>query len=291
MVTPQVTVTIPPPPTHDPIEVSSQAFGPQWRASICTLRNSRADCWKPNEGFVVVDPTRQSVALADGITRTKSADGSYPIDTPSAQAAQLFCHTVSEYLRNTPQMSIAALTNAITTGNQAIALFNKDRFPVIDYAYNDMAGVAAVVGVVDNDTLWIASIADCICLSADPLCVRPVAWEKTSHSTAEYNRLGETEARKTLRNNRASLFAYGALTGEETALPFVSYVAINIKHAHRIVFASDGLLELARRSPSIFQRSSATEIMRAACVLETELGITDDKTVVVLDRCSARSWQ
>lgn len=270
--------------THDPITVSSQSFGQEWSASISTLRNSRPDCFKPNEDRVIVDPIRQSVVLADGITRTKADDGIYPLKSPSAEVAQLFCETVSSALAATPQMSTTAMREIIATGNQAIARYNREHIPVVDYAQKDLAGVAAIVGVVDKDRLWIASIADCICLAVNPLCVERIAWEMTSQSTEEYKRIGETEARRTLRNNRSSPHAYGAFTGEDTALQFVSFQCISISYAQRLVFASDGLLDIARSMPTIFRGSTTTEVMAAACALERATNVTDDKTIVTLDR-------
>lgn len=274
----------PAPYTHDPITVSTQSFGKSWDASLSSLRNSRADCFKPNEDRVIVDPIRQSVVLADGITRTKAHDGTYPIKSPSAQVAQLFCETVSAALAATEKMTTPALSEIIAEGNRAIARFNRDHFPIVDYAQKDMAGIAAIVGVVDNDRLWIAAIADCVCLAVNPLCVERVAWERTSQSSEEYKRLGETEARRTLRNKPQSKFAYGALTGEEIALGFVSYQCFSIGYAQRIVFSSDGLLDLARITPTLFRGSTASEIMAAGCALERDTHVTDDKTLVVLDR-------
>jgi serine/threonine protein phosphatase PrpC len=270
--------------THEPITVSSQSFGTGWDASISTLRNSRTDCFKPNEDRVIVDPVRQSVVIADGITRTKADDGTYPLRSPSAEVAQLFCETVSAAIAATEKMSQPALREIIAEGNRVIAQYNREHVPVVDYAQRDLAGIAAITGIVDNDRLWIASIADCVCLSANSLRVDRIAWEMTSQASEEYKRIGEIEARRTLRNNPNSKYAYGAFTGEETALRFVFLRCFPIGYAQRLVFASDGLLELAQRTPTIFRGSTPSQIMAAASQLERETKATDDKTIVVLDR-------
>ena len=269
---------------HDPIHVSSHAFGRSWDASICSLRNSREDCLKPNEDRVVVDPVRQSIVVADGITRSKPADGSYPFVSPSAQVAALFCETVSDLLSSSPLISEEILRRTIAKGNQAIAQFNRENFPNPNFAESDIAGIAAIVGVVDGHRLWLASIADCFSLATTPLCVERLAWEKTSHAADEYKRIGEQEARRTLRNNPNSPFGYGAFTGEEVALSFVQYQCLNIQYARRLIFATDGLLPLADEMPTIFLNSLPQQVMTTACDLEKRLGETDDKTLVILDR-------
>jgi hypothetical protein len=270
--------------THDPIDLSSQSFGADWTASIASVRNARADCWKPNEDRIELDSDRQFVVIADGITRTKNADGAYPFPSPSAQVAQLFCNRIAELVRALPSISAESLGLALTIANRGIARFNQTRFPSVDFSRNDPAGVACILGVVDKNRLWVASIADCFCLVSDSLCTRQVAWERTSHATAEYNRLGETEARRLLRNNAKSKYGYGAFTGEEAALQFVQYHCIDLQYVQRIVFASDGLLQLATHSAVSFGTNSADELVRSACRLDDELGNTDDKTIVVLDR-------
>ena len=270
--------------SHDPIHVSTLSFGRNWHASSCSLRNSRDDCLKPNEDRVVIDPVRESIVVADGITRSRSANGSYPFISPSAQVAALFCETVSELLSRSLLINEEILRRTIAQGNQAIAQFNKEHFPDANFAENDIAGIAAIVGIVDGHRLWLASIADCFSLATTPLCVERLAWEKTSHAADEYKRLGEQEARRSLRNNPDSPFGYGAFTGEEIALSFVQYQCINIQYAQRLIFATDGLLPLADELPTIFMRSPPQQVMTTACELERRLGETDDKTLVILDR-------
>ncbi len=271
---------------HDPIVVSSRSFGPSWNSSIVSVRNARKDCFKPNEDCVVVDPTRQSVVIADGITRTKRADGSYPIPSPSAAAAALFCETVSQALAREPIMNNDVLRKVVEAGNAALATYNREHFPHPDFSLNDVAGVAAIVGVVDDKhgRLWVAQIADCWAMAATPISVDRLAWEKTSHAADEYKRIGEQEARRTLRNNFRSSFGYGAFTGEEAAMRFVQFQCFALEYKQRLIFATDGLLNLASEKPYMLGHSTAHTILAEACDLEARLDETDDKTMVILDR-------
>lgn len=267
--------------------VSTVQFGSRWTASSCTVRNERRDCTnpKPNEDRVFIDTDRLCVVVADGITRTKNQDDSYPDPSPSATAAQVFCDTVQALIRQAPSIrSTDTLRSIMASANVAIANFNQRAFPRFDFAERDRAGLAAVVGIFDEDTLWLASIADCWCLGFKEDTAHRFAWEKTSHSRPEYNRLGEIPAREALRNRPGNPFAYGALTGEAEALQFVEYARIPVKDIQRLVFASDGLIRVAEEDPNALRTHSPTEIIRYGRILDRAHNETDDKTLVVVDR-------
>lgn len=286
MITTVLPHNIPPQPDHDPIIVASRSFGSMWNAATTSLRNARTDCVKPNEDHVIIDANRQSIVIADGITRTKGLDGQYPIPSPAASAAALFCETVSAAIAQESTMNLEVLRGVVRVGNEALARYNAENFPNPDFAQADLAGVAAMIAVVDDKQgrLWLAQIADCWALAATHINVERLCWEKTSHAAEEYKRIGEQEARRTLRNNHRSPFGYGAFTGEESALRFVQYQCIALEYKRRLVFASDGLLNLASETPFLFAQSTPHDILKAACELERRLGETDDKTLVVLDR-------
>ena len=225
------------------------------------------------------------VIVADGITRTKGADGSYPDPSPSATAAQIFCHAVQRaILERSGISSLDDLRAVVTEGNAAIHRFNQEILPHPDFAERDRAGVAAVVGAFHDDELLIASIADCWSLGFSSGEARRFAWEKTSHSRPEYNRLGEPRARELLRNRVDHPFAYGAFTGEPASLAFVEYNRIAVPDVRRVIFASDGLLRVAQEKPEPLERLSGPEIIKVGRLLDHTYNETDDKTIVILDR-------
>lgn len=277
-----------PRPSVEAVPVSTIRFGANWAAAFSSYRNERRDCTnlKPNEDGVRIDPATGLVVLADGITRTPNTDGYYPDPSPSAQAAELFCSRVVASRRGFSQVSIAALQSIVAQGNEAIREFNAERFPRPDFARNDRAGVAMAIGIIEGNTLWLASIADCICVgirNGNPL---RLAWEKTSHSRAEYLRLGEIPARENLRNKPGNPLSYGALTGEPEALLFVEYSKIPLDDISRLIFSSDGLLRIAQEEPNLLTSMSPGELVRHGRRLDAANNETDDKTVVTLDRCS-----
>ncbi len=277
-----------PRPSVEAVPVSTLPFGATWTAAFSTYRNERRDCAnpKPNEDRVRLDPATGVIVLADGITRTPNTNGHYPDPSPSAEAAELFCAKVVASRKEFSELSLAALRSIVARGNEAIGEFNAERFPRPDFALNDRAGVAMAIGIVEGNTLWLASIADCICVGIRNGSPLRIAWEKTSHSRAEYLRLGEASARETLRNKPGNPLSYGALTGEPEALLFVEYSKVPLHDISRLVFSSDGLLRLAQEEPSLLTSMSPGELVRYGRRLDVAHSETDDKTVVTLDRRS-----
>lgn len=271
-------------PANELITVHQAAFGERWNSSFSTLRNDRQDCVKPNEDRAVLDPFRQTVVVADGITRTKRADGTYPTPSPSARAAEVFCESVIAQASVIPELTPEQFRTIIENANAAIAELNRDLFPEYDFAERDRAGVAAVVGVMDGETMWLASIADCWCVGVKGDETTRLAWEKTSHSRATYVRLGEINAREQLRNKPGNPLSYGAFTGQPEALHFVEYAQVDLRNYDRLVFATDGLLAIPTEDALSVATLPARQLMRYGLLMDKNHQETDDKTVVVLER-------
>ena len=273
-------------PLGEAVPVSQRPFCTDWSASVGTFRNERQDCAnpKPNEDRVTLAPDRGLVVLADGITRTLDSHGRYPDPSPSAAAADLFCMTVANLVRNTPEISLEVLKSIVAKGNEEIGRFNRLRFPEFDFTTRDRAGVAAVIGILEGNSLFLASIADCWCVGFKDGEPQRFAWEKTSHSRSEYVRLGESAAREKLRNKPANPLSYGAFTGEPESLHFVEYRQVALDKVSRLVFASDGLLRIAQEDPNSLKTMTAGELIRYGRILDHTNNETDDKTVVLLDR-------
>jgi len=271
-------------PANEVITVHRAAFGDRWNSSLSTLRNDRRDCVKPNEDRAVLDPFRQTIVVADGITRTKRADGTYPTPSPSARAAEVFCESVIAQASVIPELTSEQFKTIIENANAAIAGLNRELFPEYDFAERDRAGVAAVVGVMDGESMWLASIADCWGVGAKGDETTRLAWEKTSHSRATYVQLGEINAREQLRNKPGNPLSYGAFTGEPEALHFVEYAKVDLRDYDRLVFATDGLLAIPTEDPLSVATMPAIQLMRYGLLMDKAHQETDDKTVVVLER-------
>ncbi len=270
--------------TNEAIAVHQADFGDNWLSSFSGLRNDRTDCVKPNEDRAALDPFRQTVVVADGITRTKLADGNYPTPSPSARAAEVFCESIIAQASILPELTRDQFVSIVKNANVAIGELNRELFPKFDFAERDRAGVAAVVGIMDRDSMWLASIADCWCVGVKGDDATRLAWEKTSQSRSAYVRLGEVAAREQLRNKPGLPVSYGAFTGEQDALHFVEYAQVDLRQFDRLVFATDGMLSIARQDPLALATFPARQLMRYGLLMDKAHQETDDKTVVILDR-------
>jgi serine/threonine protein phosphatase PrpC len=268
----------------DGISVHEAAFGEHWISSFSTLRNDRADCVKPNEDRAVLDAFRQTVVVVDGITRTKHTDGTYPTPSPSARAAEVFCESVIAQASILPELTREQFVSIVENANVAIAELNRELFPKFDFAERDRAGVAAVVGIIDGDSMWLASIADCWCVGLKGDQVTRLAWEKTSHARSAYVQLGDVSAREQLRNKPGLPVSYGAFTGEPEALHFVEYAQVDLRDFDRFVFATDGMLSIAQEDPIALATFPPRQLMRYGLLMDKTHQETDDKTLVILDR-------
>jgi serine/threonine protein phosphatase PrpC len=273
-------------PPHETISVQKADFGVSWTSSLSTLRNDRVDCVKPNEDRAMLDPFRQTIVVADGITRTKRSDGTYSNPSPSARAAEVFCETIIAQAAVSPELTSEQFRTIIQNANTAIAELNRELFAQFDFAERDRAGVAAVVGIMDGDSMWLASIADCWCMGAAGDETTRLAWEKTSQARPSYVRLGEIAAREQLRNKPGNPISYGAFTGEPEALHFVECSKIDVSGFNRLVFATDGLLAIAKEDPLSIATLPAKQLMRYGNLMDKAHQETDDKTIVILDRKS-----
>ena len=276
------------------IETKVIMLSPMWLATIGTCRNERSDCTnpKPNEDRASVDPETGTVSIADGITRTKRADNTYPDPSPSAGVAEVFCRSIATLRREYPTIGgVEAVAKIMAAANGEVARFNERAFTTFDFAEQDRAGLAAGFGIVEGNDLWAASIADISLMVVRNGAPEIVAGEKTSHSRPEYNRLGEVKARETLRNRIGNPNAYGALTGEPEALHFVEYSRVPLGGVERVVFITDGLLRVLQEDPAALARLTVPQIIHYARVLDRLNNETDDKTIVLLERVSGNSSQ
>jgi serine/threonine protein phosphatase PrpC len=187
-------------------------------------------------------------------------------------------------------MDAETMVAIMSEANDAIASLNREIFPDFDYGERDRAGVAAIVGVLEGETLWLASIADCWCVGVKGDDVTRLAWEKTSQARAEYRRLGEAAAREQLRNKPEHPNSYGACTGEPEAMSFVEFGKVDISGYDKLVFSTDGLLPIAIHDPLSLAVLPAKQLMRLGRTLDKAHQETDDKTLVVLERKSTEPF-
>lgn len=255
------------------------------RNCVCIeLNNTKG---RSNEDYVLQGYRNPSIgvhqlvfAVADGVSRSKLPDGTYPMQVeefvevglcsgrhtmgyyvPASGAhlaAQTFCTSAVQKLwRTDKKFSYPKdLHAAFATANSAIKRLNDEHISSkLDYLVNDYFGTCAVIAVIRNSTLFYAYIGDCG-LAVFGNDDRPRLISHNSVRTLEEYREGldfsdESERirfwRADLRNKPtgAQYLTYGVLTGEETAEAYVQYGHLLLQKGDMVLLYSDGAYPLA----------------------------------------------
>jgi len=208
-------------------------------------------------------------AVADGITRDpggtvnwlgkdrKKLLKKYPNPSGARWAADLFCQTI---LREHPQ-TLSALKQTFVLANRAIARLNHRHIEQVDYLINDFFACTAAAVIKRGATLHWGVIGDCGVTVFDRhgkqkfITPDSVATFRKfiNRSPQGDNRWAMPERRvlirQQFRNNPQQirndhLVAYGALTGEPNAEPFMYFGSHKVAKGDLVVVYSDGFFDL-----------------------------------------------
>lgn len=224
---------------------------------------------KLNEDAFSIDLKAAVATVADGVTRPRRRDESYPSEE-GVIAPCLFKSKIPDVLRSASASFAEEMRRAFQVVNKAIWEENKRRFPdAPDFVYEDYlstVGVAWWLPPVSNSAV-LGYIGDCMAFYL-PYGGRPrmltvnqledwnrynpsYDWKHSSHwelSSVEAERRCGFWRRKHIRNKKDAygpdgtpVSGYGDLTGEAVAIDFVEIVTVNVSPGDRFVLASDAL--------------------------------------------------
>ncbi len=225
-----------------------------------TVQNRKAELASfPKEDSFAYDEKRKIACVADGITRDftdgsvvtrnlrgliKVLTGKYP---KYAQKASQFC--VENFLE----------TKSLEESNKAIGNYNSDTFREVDYIAHDLAGCTAA-GFWEEDGFlnwqFICDSGIAILDNNGNLKFRtpdegPHFKEKLLHLEqvlSQHGGFNNPEGRRIIRsqyrNNPEKGFAYGALTGEENALPYIKKGKEKLNDGDYVLAFTDGIGDL-----------------------------------------------
>lgn len=241
---------------------------------------------KPNEDAWRADIERGTVAIADGITRSRLSDGTYPSKDAIIASHSFVEATIAEFFASNTY-NIGKVKRAIAAANGIIALENKERgiTPAsVDYKTMDYLGTTGCVACLNpiEKTAIMAYVGDVIVMHF-PEKGRPRLLTRDQlHGCHQFSyrhfpkdkneervlwQRKEARNKITARDPNGNPVGFGAFTGEIEALDFLEVIEVPIEKGDRFLFASDALRILANVSKPNHQLEnifSYTAVTRAA---------------------------
>ena len=267
-----------------------------------SLKNSKG---RPNEDFYLISEKYPIFAVADGVSRMKNPDGSYPKISGAKLAAEEFCKATTTYLEeNYKKANFKILKNAFNFVNKAIFNLN-EKYGInkkLDYLENDYFCTCGVAAFIKRDIFYYGYVGDCGIrvynkndllkfVSMDDVVVLE-GWRDNQKFKSEKERL--IVWRKFLRNRpKAPYLTYGVFTGEPEVRHYYHLGEIKLQKGDLIFLYSDGFLyfikkpefrELFRvyKKGEIFdevKKFVEREIKSAGIIKENDETFLDDKTL------------
>lgn len=279
------------------------------RVHVLALSRRNRSLDKPNEDAFALrlpqDGETAVFAIADGVTRSRFPDGSYPLPSGAATAARLVAETLADTL-GAPggRQDVAA---AFATANRAVDLANRRNgvWDRLDFGVHDLWGAVATAVVVRGSVAQWGHIGDSTLLHlprAGGILVRTpdqvVAATRSVEQLppAEVAAAGGREryARRLLRNHPEVPNSYGVLTGEAAAEDYVVTGEFAVLPGDKLVLCTDGLGSLHSADAAAgwdalgswlqgpLDGRTLERLLRSVEATDERLDVrSDDKTVIV----------
>lgn len=244
---------------------------------------------KPCEDFLLVDEANQLFIVCDGVTRSQ-VNNIYPVPSPAYEVARIIADAFHEAFLTDADRTPEKMRHYAIIANQKVAEYNENVFTEIDYVENDLACAVAIFGMVKGNVFHYLYIGDCYGLTVLP-DQSPITftYPQTALLDAHKTEIGTGRdaiitIRRDIRNNKSHPYAYGAFTGEATALGFLESGHIALQVGQRVILSSDGLADYFSASPELLSSATPDKMIDGAEILEQAQNLrSDDKAVIVLD--------
>jgi serine/threonine protein phosphatase PrpC len=257
---------------------------------------------KPNEDAWLSGSNSEVIAIADGITRSRLPDESYPAEYATV-APTSFVKTVVEKL-NSPRHALGDVLGAVTAANEVIARENRERCinqDTVDYQSFDYLGTTGCLLCINSvlSKAFFAYLGDVIAISlpkngSPRLLTRDQLRMCHRFSYTHFSKSQKAERllwqRKEVRNNyrarnpEGKFVGFGAFTGEPEALKFLEISEFKVNPGDRFILASDALRVVATIGEEDETISSYSPVLGA--VREASFFEEWPKTLIGLIRCS-----
>ncbi|MCL4545781.1 MAG: protein phosphatase 2C domain-containing protein [Chloroflexi bacterium] len=223
-------------------------------------RNTSPD--KPNEDAFAIhlDGRRCVLVVADGVTRSPRADGSYPQPSGAQLASRVVAQTLAAHLADVEEAP--DFRQAFQVANIAVDQLNRTHrvWERLDYEEYDLFGAVATAAVIQGRDLFWGHIGDtCLLIHDERTPVQQLTPDQVRAAMDRLDRLQSDElngenrlyySRARLRNHPQIQASYGVLTGEDNALTYVDHGRRTLTSGATVLLCSDALTCLRREGPT-----------------------------------------
>jgi FkbM family methyltransferase len=250
-----------------------------FNASSCLRKNKNASYSKPNEDYLICDPSTGFFMVADGVTR--DFQGSlYPDPSPASEVSRLFCQSIFySWVTSTKDDFNKILGTALWGANKMLKQFNEIYFLGKD-EYE--AGTVALAANISGKMLRLCYIGDCGCLVVRGDKKIWLTNPQTLLVTKYRQSLSRWQIRKEIQNNSEHPMGFGVFNGDERVESFIEYIEYEVQAEDVVWLYSDGC-EPALKSLDSKQiaNMSPEKLIVAAEHLECEEHLrSDDKAAI-----------
>lgn len=265
-------------------------------ATSCSLQNAGRVTPHPQEDAYMCDAINKVYVIADGITRFEGyPDSDYSI---AAKYTRTFCKNLvadicdnlKKSSKDLPELIHKSFVScAVSTTRQLqndaefarnLALAKAES--VKKGTYFEPVGCVAVVGVVDNDTLYFGHVGDC----AAVLVRNGQAIALTRSQTRYAFKVDNVEGDRKLLYQRyvnvpSNEHGYGVADGDENVGAFLRVTSFKLQSGDVVFLMSDGVADFfCDTFCSDYARYSAEEILAKQVELSPKDAVFDDRTII-----------
>ncbi len=230
----------------------------------------------PREGFqteppmledaVLVDKCKNTYAVADGVTRDRTRNGTYPSPSPAEEAAQVVVDSIHRAI----EMGLS-VPQALTLANRDVRRLNERLgfWSSTDFLSRDLAGAVAAAAMVRGSTVDYALVGDCgLAIVDEKGCLVSETRDRVAEARSSFPADGEVEDRKVAIRSRyrnrptADHPTYGVLTGEDAAVEYMVCGQWRLGESDTLVLFTDGFRPLLYDAPSLRILTQGEEVAR-----------------------------
>lgn len=270
------------------------------RVTAATRKNGCPD--KPYEDAYWAGLTSRTFCVADGITRSRMADGSYPNPSPASDVANMVVSTVESAVCHHDRASSMqrAVFEGLRGANRRISDYVETQAKNNKSFTDDIPGAVATVLAIEDQYATFVHVGDCVAIllpqgdlsRASRLTIDQTSgarnWLKTASPMSHASRMGVI--RNSIRNVANHPLAFGVFCGDPNVFRFVQTGRIRATKGDTFLLCTDGLQSVLSRLPEdqslqqLVTKRDVENILDYADELDRKLQLrSDDKTLLIID--------